>query len=60
MLSAIGQIIVLILKEVFEIKKQKREERKALRKEATGAFKIKDKKLRASRLNSIVHKSKRV
>jgi hypothetical protein len=60
MVGAILQIVLLVFKEIFEMKKEKREERKALRKEATGAFKIKDKKARASRLNSIVGKSKRV
>jgi hypothetical protein len=51
---------MLVLKEVFELKAEKRAERKALRKEATSAFKIKDKKTRASRINSVVGKSKRM
>ena len=42
------------------MKAEKRAERKALRKEATDAFTIKDKKLRASRINSVVNKSNRV
>ena len=60
MFNGILQIILLVLREVFEIKAEKRAERKVLRKEATDAFKIKDKKARASRLNSIVGKSNRV
>ena len=60
MLNAILQIVLLVFKEIFELKKEKREERKALRKEATDAFKVKDKKLRASRINSVVGKSNRL
>jgi hypothetical protein len=60
MFNAIFQIVLLVLKEVFELKREKREERKALTKEAKDAFKTKDKKLRASRLNVIVGKSKRL
>ena len=60
MLNGIFQIILLVLKEVFEIRSEKRAKRKELRKEATDAFKVKDKKLRVSRLNVVVGKSKRL
>ena len=60
MFNAIVQLVLLALKEFFEFKKEKREERKALRKEATDAFKVKNKKLRASRINAVVSKSNRL
>ena len=54
------KVVFLFFSRWLELDKAKREKKKELNKEIVDAVKIKDKKERASRLNSVVDKSNRL